>query len=77
MKCIQKNLTKENISSFVNMKVGYLEQVMDQNLVVIPNIKNLGEYLPEIIKKEEIENLLLLPPEIKEKFVKDLKEGKI
>ena len=50
---------------------------MDQNLVVTQNIKNLGEYLPEIIKKEEIENLLLLPPEIKEKFIKDLKEGKI
>ena len=33
------------------------------------------DYLPKIIKKEEIENLLLLPPEIKEKFVNDIKSG--
>lgn len=44
---------------------------------MIQNIKKAGEYLPEIIKKEDIEKLLLLPPEIKEKFVKDLKQGKI
>lgn len=42
-----------------------------------PKYADSGDYLPEIIKKEDIENLLLLPPEIKEKFVKDLKEKKI
>lgn len=42
-----------------------------------PKYIDSGEYLPEIIKKEDIEKLLLLPPEIKDKFVKDLKEGKI
>ena len=42
-----------------------------------PKYIDSGEYLPEIIKKEDIEKLLLLQPEIKEKFVKDLKEGKI
>ena len=36
-----------------------------------------GDYLPEIIKKEDIENLLLLPPEIKEKFVNDLKNNNL
>ena len=40
-----------------------------------PKHADSGDYLPEIIKKEEIENLLLLPPEIKEKFVNDIKSG--
>ena len=42
-----------------------------------PNYADSGEYLPEIIKKEEIESLLLLPLEIKEKFVEDIKLGKL
>ena len=42
-----------------------------------PKYADSGEYLPEIINKEDIESLLLLPPEIKEKFVNDIKEGKI
>lgn len=36
-----------------------------------------GDYLPEIINKEDIENLLLLPPEIKEKFVNDIKNNNL
>lgn len=42
-----------------------------------PKYIESGEYLPEIIKKDDIENLLLFPPEIKEKFVEDLKNNKI
>ena len=42
-----------------------------------PKYIESGEYLPEIIKKDDIENLLLFPPEIKEKFVEDLKNDKI
>lgn len=42
-----------------------------------PKYADSGDYLPEIIKKEDIEGLLLLPPEIKEKFVNDIKAGKI
>ena len=42
-----------------------------------PKYADSGDYLPEIINKEDIENLLLLPSEIKEKFVNDIKEGKI
>ena len=42
-----------------------------------PKHADSGDYLPEIIKKEEIENLLLLPPEIKEKFVNDLKNNNL
>ncbi len=40
-----------------------------------PKYIDSGEYLPEIVKEEDIESLLLLPPEIKEKFVEDLKKG--
>ena len=39
-----------------------------------PKYKDSGEYIPEIIKREDIENLMLLPLEIKEKFLHDLKE---
>ena len=42
-----------------------------------PKYADSGDYLPEIIKKEDIENLLLLPPEIKEKFVNDLKNNNL
>ena len=31
-----------------------------------------GNYIPEIIGKEEIENIVLLPPQIKDKFIKDI-----
>ena len=39
-----------------------------------PKYIDSGKYLPEIIKKDEIKNLLLLPTEIKEKFVEDLEK---
>jgi len=42
-----------------------------------PKYADSGRYIPEIIKKEDIENLLLLPPEIKDKFVEDLKNNSI
>ena len=42
-----------------------------------PKYIDSGEYLPEIIKESEIKNLLLLPTEIKEKFVEDLENGRI
>lgn len=40
-----------------------------------PKYIGSGKYLPEIIKKDKIKNLLLLPTEIKEKFVEDLEKG--
>ena len=42
-----------------------------------PEYKDSGEYIPEIIKREKIEDIVLLPLEIKEKFVQDLKAGKL
>lgn len=42
-----------------------------------PEYKDSGEYIPEIVKRESIPGLILLPLEIKEKFVQDLQEGKL
>ena len=42
-----------------------------------PKYIDSGKYLPEIIDKKEINNLLLLPSEIKEKLVEDIKSGKV
>ena len=42
-----------------------------------PRYISSGKYIPEIVRREDIENLTLMPPDIKEKFVKDIKENKI
>ncbi len=42
-----------------------------------PEYKDSGEYIPEIVKRENIQGLVLLPLEIKEKFVQDLQEGNL
>ena len=36
-----------------------------------PKYIDAGEYIPEIVKREDISNLVLLPLEIKEKLLKD------
>ena len=36
-----------------------------------------SKYIPEIVKREEVKNLLLLPQEIKDDFVKDIENGKL
>lgn len=41
-----------------------------------PKYINRGKYFPTIVKKEEIENLVLFPIQIKDKFVEDVKNGK-
>lgn len=38
-----------------------------------PKYISSGKYIPEIIKREDIEKIPLMPPEIKEQFVKDIK----
>ena len=38
-----------------------------------PDYADSGKYIPEIIKKEDIEKILLLPNEIRDRFVADLK----
>lgn len=41
-----------------------------------PKYIESGKYLPEIINRKDIKNLVLLPFEIKEKFVSDIEKGK-
>lgn len=36
-----------------------------------PKYAKSGKYIPEIIKKEDVKDILLLPKEIRDKFVKD------
>ncbi len=42
-----------------------------------PAYTDSGEYIPEIVKKEDISKIVLLPLEIKERFIQDLKEGMV
>ena len=41
-----------------------------------PKYIDSGKYIPEIVKSEDLEKIPLMPPEIKEKFIKDVKNGK-
>lgn len=41
-----------------------------------PKYADRGDFTPEIIKREEIDKINLLPYEIKDKFVEDVKNGK-
>ena len=41
-----------------------------------PKYRDSGKYLPEIIKKENIKNILLLPNEIKERLINDINAKK-
>ncbi len=36
-----------------------------------PKYKDSGKYIPEIISKEQVKNILLLPQEIRDKFIED------
>ena len=40
-----------------------------------PKYADRGDFTPEIIKIEDIEKINLLPPQIREKFIKDIKNG--
>ena len=42
-----------------------------------PKYIDSGKYIPEIIKLDEVEDILLLPENIKELFIRDLKDGSI
>ena len=39
--------------------------------------KDSGKFIPEIVKREEVKNILLLPQEITERFLKDIEDGRI
>ena len=41
-----------------------------------PKYADSGKFLPEIIKREDVKDLFLLPLEIKEKLIEDMENGK-
>ena len=41
-----------------------------------PKYEHRGQYLPEIISREDVENIRLLPFEIRDKFIEDMKKGR-
>ena len=41
-----------------------------------PKYIDRGKYIPEIIKKEDVENITLLPYEIRDRFIQDIKKGR-
>lgn len=42
-----------------------------------PKYIDSGKYIPEIVKRQDIEKIPLMPPDIKEKFILDIKNGNI
>lgn len=42
-----------------------------------PKYKDSGNFIPEIVKREEVKNILLLPQEITKRFLKDIEDGRI
>ena len=42
-----------------------------------PKYIDSGKFIPEIINKEEVKTLLLLPTEIRDKFVEDIEKGNL
>lgn len=42
-----------------------------------PKYIDSGKYIPEIVKKEEIKNILLLPDNIKQQLILDMHNKKI
>lgn len=42
-----------------------------------PKYIDSGKYIPEIVKRQDIEKISLMPPDIKEKFILDINNGNI
>ena len=42
-----------------------------------PKYAHRGKFIPEIIARADVEKITLLPYQIRDKFVKDIKEGRI
>ena len=42
-----------------------------------PKYADRGKYIPEIVERRDIENITLLPEDIRDRFIKDLKKNKL
>lgn len=41
-----------------------------------PKYEDRGNYIPEIVERDKIENIVLLPEDVRNKFIEDLKKGR-
>lgn len=80
-KVYEYNLKKEGIEQkeyfflceYISGKLGTGEGPEFNN---DPKYANRGKYIPEIVKKENISEINILPEEIKNKIVEDVKKGR-
>ena len=42
-----------------------------------PKYAHKGQYIPEIVARKDVENITLLPYEVRDKFIEDIKCGRI
>ena len=42
-----------------------------------PKYAHKGQYIPEIVARKDVENITLLPYEVRDKFIEDIKRGRI
>ena len=74
-----KKLYEMNSEKFEQREIFYLCEYINGEFGTgfsgNPNYKDSGNYIPEIISKEKIKDTLLLPLEIKEKLLEDIKRG--
>ena len=76
-----KKLYEMNSEKFNQREVFYLCKYIDGEFGTgdgpefsnDPKYIDMGNYIPEIVKREDLEKITLLPLEIKEKFLKDVK----
>ena len=76
-----KKLYEMNSEKFNQREVFYLCKYIDGEFGTgdgpefsnDPKYIDMGNYIPEIVKRKDLEKITLLPLEIKEKFLKDVK----
>ena len=79
---VTKKLYEMNSEKFEQREIFYLCEYIDGKFGTgdgpefsgDPKYKDSGNFIPEIIQKEKIKDILLLPLEIKEKLLKDMEK---
>lgn len=82
---IVKKMYEMNSETFNQKEIFYLCEYIDGEFGTgdgpefsnDPKYIDSGKFIPEVIEKEKIKDILLLPTEIKEKLIEDLKCNKI
>lgn len=42
-----------------------------------PKYEHRGKYIPEIVSREDVENITLLPFDVRDQFIEDIKQGRL